>query len=147
MPLGGLAPLPVRLGGTATNGLAAIQHARVAADWLALRRVLPIGVWTYTLQSGVITLHAYLGQNGAGTAYGWTSASEGVGATLWNVPERAFVSPYKETAPLAIRSAAVGVHGTVAAFKTFEVFANGIRVRTFDAAGVAMDATVTVAVY
>jgi hypothetical protein len=147
MALGALNMLPFRLGGTATNGLTAAQHARIAADWLALRRTAKIASWTYTLAAGVVTLHTYTGQNGAGSAYAWSSVVNGTGDVTWTWSARIFSDPYDNTAPIALRGAKVAAHGTVAVFRNFEITANSIRVRTFNDAGAALDTKVTVAVY
>ena len=147
MPLGRLAPFPFRLGGTATNGLTAEQHARIAADYVALKRCAPLAVWTYTQASGAITLHGYLGQNGEGSAFAWDYEVEGTGVTLWTFTGKNFVDPLDGSAPIAARGAKVSVHGGTAATRCFEVYANAIRIRTFDAAGSAADAKVTVKVF
>ena len=65
MPLGGLAPLPVRLGGSALDGLSPSQFNRLATDLAATMRTLPIfvarmngpvGAWYAALD--------YIGRNG-----------------------------------------------------------------------------------
>lgn len=146
-PLGALAPLPLRLGGTAKNGLTAAQHARIAADYVAAKRVAPLAVWTYTLAAGVVTLHGYIGQNGAGSAFAWTSEVVGTGAVRWTFDERNFVDPLEHVSPIAMRWAKVGVHGSVSRKRTLELTANSILIRTFDTTGAAADAKVTVKVY
>jgi len=67
--LGGLAPFPIRLGGTPEGGIRAAAHARAVADLCAIRRGLPLARMDVSVASGVVTLHAYSGRNGAGLAY------------------------------------------------------------------------------
>ena len=50
--LGGFAPLPLRLGGSAEQGVTAAQHARLCADLVALSRVQPFAVLVYDLDPG-----------------------------------------------------------------------------------------------
>ncbi len=147
MPLGGLAPLPLRLGGTAQNGLTAVQHARIAADWLALRRSMPLAVWTYTLASGKVTIHGYRGQNGAGIAHAWTSTANAAGDVTWEWEPRVFVDPYENSAPIAIKHAKASIHGSTRGRAVVAVFANSVRVRVWNAAGTPMDSKVTVVVW
>lgn len=147
MPLGALSPLPLRLGGTATNGLTAAQHARIAADYVALKRSAPLAVWTYTLAAGVVTLHGYLGQNGAGDDHAWTSEVLGTGDVLWTFEDRNFIDPIENVAPIAIRHARAGVHGATPGIATVVITASSVRVCAFDASGSALDGKVTVKVY
>jgi hypothetical protein len=44
---GSLAPLPIRLGGSAQEGLSATQHARIAADLTAMHRSAPLAPLSY----------------------------------------------------------------------------------------------------
>lgn len=63
MPLGGLAPCPLPLGGTKLDGLTAEQHARICADLRAAVATAPFAV-LHADTSGVI--HAYTAQHGVG---------------------------------------------------------------------------------
>lgn len=146
MPFGALAPLPFRLGGTGRNGLTAAQHARAAADYVAIKRVAPLARWVYTLASGVVTLHAYRGQNGVGAAHAWTAVVNGTGDVTFTFESRNFTNDYGECAPIAARGAKIGVHATAARFATFDLGRASIRIRTFDAAGAPIDAKVSVKV-
>lgn len=65
MPLGGLAPLPLRLG---PGGITAEQHARLCADLVAVDRVMPCLSMTVAIAvgAGTLTLIRYAGRNGTG---------------------------------------------------------------------------------
>ena len=145
MPTGALAPFPLRLGGTEKNGITAEQHARLAAMYVALKRTAHFAVWTYTLSGGVVTLHGYTGQNGFGSAHAPTAEVLGTGAVKWSFP-RSVADPYGASAPIAIRAAKGTAHGSSAISCAVDVFANGTTVRTFDTAGAAADAKLTVVV-
>jgi hypothetical protein len=63
--------MPLRLGGTPTEGWTAAQHARVCADLCALKRSAPLAVMTFTWDNSgcplaSVSLLAYAGQNGVG---------------------------------------------------------------------------------
>ena len=62
MPFGGYAPLPLRLGGTATNGLTAQQHSRMCADLVAVKRTAPLAALTFYDE----TVFDYYAMNGVG---------------------------------------------------------------------------------
>ncbi|HEX5076139.1 MAG TPA: hypothetical protein VFW03_23200 [Gemmatimonadaceae bacterium] len=84
--LGGV--LPLRLGGTATNGWTAAQHARVAADLVAVGRTTPIATFSFTKVGAAVTITDYRGRNGTGLAYAPTPSSIGNGHArfTWSLP-------------------------------------------------------------
>lgn len=59
MAFGAFAPLPLRLGGSATEGWTAAQHARACADLVALKRAAPFAVLTFSLSGDVATILSY----------------------------------------------------------------------------------------
>lgn len=73
MPAGGaLCPLPVRLGGNSREGLPSAQHARVCADLIAVKRVMPLASWRFQQSDSggfAVTMLSYFGMNGSGLAY------------------------------------------------------------------------------
>ena len=91
MPLGGFAPLPLRLGGSAEEGITAAQFMRATADLAAVRRVLPFAVMIINPNSLVDPyLEWYQGQNGNGVddeptvSYGATSVGNRIIVTFRN---------------------------------------------------------------
>lgn len=86
MALGGLAPLPLRLGGSATDGLTSAQHARMVADVVALRRVSSLAELVYDTTGGVVTVISYRGANGSGPGLAPTPTFNGTGDVTWAWP-------------------------------------------------------------
>lgn len=100
MPFGAYAPLPIRLGGTAEEGWTAAQHARLCADLIAAKRVLPYA----TLSADGTTITAFASMPGMSTALHPVITS--AGSNVWAVdfddgPE----DEYEITGPLQIVSA------------------------------------------
>jgi hypothetical protein len=79
MPLGAFAPLPFRLGGSPEEGWTASQHARAAADLVALVRSSPLAVLTVNKSGSTVPVESYHGQNGVGLGHAPTTASGGTG--------------------------------------------------------------------
>lgn len=126
------------------DGLTAAQHARISADYVALKRVAPLACFTYTLASSTVTLHDYVGMNGVGSAYAWTAVANGTGDVTFTYVPRNFENEYGESAPIAARAAQVTAHGSAARYVVVELGRASIRIRTFDEAGSPVDAKVTV---
>lgn len=84
---GAFAPLPLRLGGTAQNGLTAAQHARVSADMVALVRSAPLA--KIGLTTGSTAIRSYQAQWATGVpaaptitaGIGWVKATWAEGFT------------------------------------------------------------------
>lgn len=93
MPLGGFAPCPLPLGGSATDGLAAEQHARIAADLKATVLTAPLAVLVVAGGSTQI----YMAQFGKGFyepyVAGVTPLVSGGGVGIVNVD---FPTSYKD---------------------------------------------------
>lgn len=145
--LGGFCPLPIRLGGSATDGLVAEQHARAAADMAAAVQSTTFARITFTKSGSTFTTHGYTGVNGKGIAHAPTLASLGTGITRITfaaVYEDAYEEPYV----VSIRHARATPHGTALIDATVVVQAgrNIVDVYTFNSAGAAVDAKVSVAV-
>ena len=154
MPLGAFAPLPIRLGGTDTEGWSFRKHARMAADLVAVKRASPLAVWTYTKSGSTITIHSYFGQNGSGIAYAPDIVTDlGAGYTSFRWSGRVFEDPYEVVYPLNIKGARATGHGTTSIRAVVEPVANGVDVTTFDYVdldldgNLEVDAKVTVVVY
>lgn len=64
MALGGFAPLPLRLGGTAENGITAAQWKRICADLVSARRTSPFAVIKIDQNSNSPEIVEYRGLNG-----------------------------------------------------------------------------------
>lgn len=99
MPLGGLAPCPLPLGGSSLDGLTAEQHARLAADLKACVTSAPFAVLSY---AGVVV--GYLAQHGAGVSAAPTITDLGVGdyRVTW---EASYLDEYDVAQPTNIRMA------------------------------------------
>lgn len=85
MPYGAFAPLPLRLGGSATEGWTASQQSRAVADLVAIVRAAPLAVLTLTRSGSTYTVEKYHGQNGVGLAHAPTAteAAPGVCQLTW----------------------------------------------------------------
>lgn len=144
---GGFCPMPLRLGGSSTEGWTAAQHARAVADRSALVRVVPFAWVTYTQAGATITTHNYNSMPGMGLTYAPTIAVIGTGhATVtWALSQS---DSYEVPEPVSLRHAKVQGHGTTAIIGTAVVSAgrNLVHVYTFDNAGAALDCKLTLRV-
>lgn len=146
--LGGFAPLPIRLGGSATEGWTASQHARFAADLVALSRVVPVAVLTYTVSAGTITLHSYRGVNGVGSTHAptITSPSTGVSVVTFNAT---YENARGHVWAISVRDVDPAAHGTTAIEATpYDITPTSFKVRTNALpSGTLVDGKVSVWVY
>jgi hypothetical protein len=144
---GAFCPMPLRLGGSQTEGWTAQQHARVVADRTALVRASHFAWLTFTLSAGVITRHSYNGMPGNGLAFAPTGVVIGTGHTQWTWPASQADS-YEVLEPVALRQAKVSPHGTTALIGTAVVAAgrNVVDVYTFDNTGAAANCKATLRV-
>jgi len=88
MPFGALAPLPIRLGGSPTEGWAARQHARAAAELVMLWRTLPLALVTFERSTaypdGAVV--RYNGRNGVGPLHAPTlTQTDSPDGFLWEL--------------------------------------------------------------
>jgi len=132
MPLGGFAPLPLRLGGTPQNGLTAEQFARMASDLAAIARSSPFARMTY---SGAPVIEAYTGWNGIASAFvaGVTPTPTivGVGHFIWTWPVT-YLDEYQVVHHPFIRHARATIHGAAAGYADVQIdLARSVRVRSF----------------
>ncbi len=148
MPLGAFAPLPLRLGGSDTEGWSVTKHARMCADLVALKRSAPLCVFTFTKSGATVTIHSYFGQNGAGLSYAPdTVAVIGTGNTKFSWSLRSFSDPYDVTYPIYIKHGVASGHSTTYLAGRVVTFANGASVITYNSAGSAADGKATVVLY
>lgn len=152
MPFGAFAPLPIRLGGNAVEGWTATQHARTAADAVAVKRGAPLAVLTVTINSGVVTVTSYWGQNGAGLANAPSTYGLGFAGVLeWSkaYPSPFYVQGIREDSPAwLVRSVRVCPVGSALQYATAEVQTDGtVKVSLWDNAGAAANGTCTVKVF
>ena len=137
---GGFAPLPLRLGGSTTNGLTAAQHARVCADMVAMVRRAQLARIGLTTGSTVVSSYQALWETGIANApiitagVGWVKATWAAG----------FRDPFDVYQALSITGVEVGVAEIGGAFKTTADYVinapNAVTVYTYTHAGVALDA-------
>jgi hypothetical protein len=134
--------LPVRLRGTPQNGVTAAQHARLCADWYAVRQTAPLAHFTWVVSGGVATITYYRGMNGSGLAYApnHVTVGEFSGNQLlfrWDVP--VFTDPYGVDRGFRIKHAIVGAIGGGFRESNYVIVAStaghGIRVNQFNSAG------------
>lgn len=135
MPLGSFAPLPLRLGGSTEEGWAPAQHARFCADLVAVKRVTPLAVWSFSQDSGspyAVTMLHYFGQNGVGLAYAPTATVNGLGDVSFAFSVPYFTDEYGVQEPWKIRHVTARNHDNASvdgAFTTATMINRGVRVR------------------
>jgi len=145
MPLGAFAPLPLRLGGDALEGFDARSHARLCADLVAAKLGAFLAVFSYTKVGATVVIRDYYGQNGAGSAYAPDSVTVvGTGEVTFKWSARQFTDPYLIERPINAKAGRATAHNTASVRCEVTVIANGVTVKTFDAAGAAVDSGATV---
>jgi hypothetical protein len=148
VPLGGFAPLPLRLGGSATEGWAPEDQARAATNLLSVKRTCPLFKITFTTAAGPPTIHALHSAHGVGSAYLPDDIiAPGTGDVEFRWSARRWFDDYEIGHPFFFRHGRVTVHGSTAGFGTVQCNVWGVRVRLFNAAGSAMNAKATLSVY
>lgn len=112
MPLGGFAPCPLPLGGTALDGVTAEQHARLAADLKAAVATAPFAVYGEKIIGGSLK-QTYISQHGNGTSAMPLVSTGGVGVVNfdWNL---GYSDEYDVAQPTNIRHAQVTEIWTIA---------------------------------
>jgi hypothetical protein len=140
MVWGALAPLPIRLGGSAEEGWAPEQHARLCADLVAVKRTAPLARLYVAQDSGgpfAATVTSYRGQSGVGLAYAPSISVTGAGDVTLTFPAY-WTDEFGRQYPLKIRQAIPKASATTARFINHVISARTVRVRSFDAAGAAI---------
>lgn len=134
---GGFCPLPLRLGGDAITGWTVEQHARFAANLVAVKRTAKLCTFNWALASNgaTPTIADYRGMNGAGSDYAPTvNSSSGSTLTLRWATAR-FADAYQIAYGFVPRHAVVAATSAAYARAVWELLADGIKIRMFDAAG------------
>ena len=148
MPFGAFAPLPIRLGGSAEEGLTPEQHARLCADLLAAKFVAPLATWTFTKSGATVTVESYVGQNGAGLAHAPVASAGATGFSGFGWTSQSFTDPYGVLYPIRVRQVIVTPHGSTAAIGTGLLsLGTVVVVATFNQAGAGVDCRATVRVW
>ncbi len=148
MPFGGFAPFPLRLGGSAQEGLSPEQHARICADLVAAKNVAPLAVWTYTKVGAVITISDYRGQNGIGSDFAPTAVAGSTGVAQFDWQPHQFTDPYGVPYSFLTRHGRVSPQGAVMQNGALVVNSSSSAVaRTWDSAGTPVDTTATVVLW
>ena len=147
--LGGFDPLPLRLGGSATEGWTAAQHARASADLASCCYTLPFAVVTFHVggDGSTVVIDSYNSMPGCGAAFAPTITRFTGGYYLieW---EKNWNDAYERPEPIALRH----VFATIRASTANKIVATilgdlaTVEVRTFDNTGASVDANVTVEV-
>lgn len=147
MPLGGFAPLPLRLGGPATHGVSAEQWCRLAADVLAAKRGAPFAWLTYDMTGGLPTVESYQALPSSGVTAAPIPIVGGTGDVLWSWPDGA-LDAYDVAAPIVLRHGVATTHGATPGEARVVVFAGTARVRTYSGtSGSAENRRVTLVVW
>lgn len=147
MPFGGLCPLPLRLGGTETEGWSAEQFARFSADLLALRRTNPIAVITFTMDSASPpVIHSYYGWNGAGVGEAPAVTGPLVGRADITFPASYTDSQGNERA-ISLFGARATAHGATAYVLECSLYKQRIRVACDTIGGTPTNIKVTVKIW
>lgn len=140
--LGAFAPLPIRLGGSATEGLAAAQHARICADMTAVARVAPFAVLTFILvgDPALPIVTAYNCMKGVGLDPALRPLILGVTDSVFNVAwNNAEFDAYERSEPLAIRHVKASILGSAGAYVScdWNIGESNVLVSVFDHTGAA----------
>lgn len=149
MPTGAFAPLPLRLGGSAEEGISPEQHARMCADLVAVKRTAVLARVHVNQNTGgpfAASVTWYLGQNGAGIAYGPAITVVGAGDVRVTFPA-IWTDEYGIQFPLKIRHAIARGAASSVRFSTCEITGSVVRVRTFNDSGVATATPFTLRVW
>ena len=109
MPFGAFSPLPLRLGGTATEGVSAAQFARLSADLAAIRRTRPLARITYT-QGTSATILTYRGVNGCGLAHAPAISTGGTGQNTITF-DASYPDPRERAQAINVQAARATVYG------------------------------------
>jgi hypothetical protein len=133
---GGFAPLPLRLGGSTTNGLTAAQHARACADMVALVRRAELARIGLTTGSTAVSSYQALWETGVANAPTIT-AGVGWAKATWDA---GFRDPFEVYQAISITGAEVGVAAIGGTTASYVINApNAVTVYTWTHAGVAAD--------
>lgn len=119
---GGFAPLPLRLGGSATDGWAAAQHARGAADLAGVCEVAPLAWITYTIAGdpAAPVILNYRGVNGVGLAHAPVLTIIGTGIMQIEFPA-ALINEYGRADLVCVRSAKATARASTPTVTTINV--------------------------
>jgi len=146
VPLGGFAPLPLRLG----RGFHAPEFMRITADLAAIVRTAPAVRITYTPVNPTSTLHDIDTQAGSGSAFAPTITYNGTGDVTLTFPTY-WTDSYGVQWPISLRFAKATAHysataPTLAIPATFN--RNSVRIFTWRTdTDVAFDVKTTVTIY
>ena len=146
MPFGAFCPLPLRLGGTATEGVSAAQFARLSADLTASRRTRPLARITYT-QGTSATILTYRGVNGCGLAHAPAISTGGTGQNTITF-DASYPDPREQAQAISVRAARATVYGSTPHWVYLQCGGGrSFTVTVETLAGVAADVTLTISIY
>lgn len=145
MALGGFAPFPLPLGGTAVDGLTAEQHARLSADLSACVRTVPFAMLHWSMATG--TIINYRGQHGLGVSAAPTLIDNGLGD--WTVQwEPSYLDEYGIACPTNIKWGRANHTALASRFAQVQlVDRRTVRVYGYDTVGGASDISPFLVVY
>ena len=150
MTWGAFSPLPIRLGGSATEGWAPEQHARFCADLVAVSRVAPLAAWT--VHAGNFEYLSYYGMDGSGIEHAPELTIDGSGIYSFQWPTFSLEDEYGIEHPFAIRNViatahhgGIGINTQTAVVVT--LIARGIQVRLRDVDNLLVNRIISVTVW
>lgn len=146
MTFGAFAPLPLRLGGTSTEGWGPEEHARLAADLVAVTRTAPFARFRYTKSGSTVTISNYTGRNGSGSAFAPSVTVNGTGDVTFTWPA-AYLDAYGAATFPDFDAGTAKPNGSGNASASIRLTANTARVLTGGLNSTATDIPVTVTVW
>lgn len=148
MALGAFAPFPLRLGGSAEEGLTAAQQSRLAADLAAAVRTMPFAVLLAIVNPSP-QISVYRGQNGSGLSYAPTITLDGSSFITLTFAS-SFTDPYGIVRSVSLSRAMVApleITSTAQMGQEVSVSNNVVKVRIGTSVGVAGTQRATIAVW
>jgi hypothetical protein len=147
VPLGGFAPLPLRLGDDFTPE----QHARLCADVAAMKRTAPLCVLSFVKAGASVTISNYIGRDGEGEtapdgSARITATVLGVGDVLLELAGT-LDDATGETQPVNLVHARATLAQSGGGKTLTGCAENAVRVLTYDATNTLADCAATVVLY
>lgn len=135
MPLGGYAPLPLRLGGTELTGWTAGQFKRTTSDLAACRRTSVSASFTVSKSGATVTITNYYGENGNGSVAAPTATVNGTGDVTLSFDPPIWEDDFKKVHQIIVRGG-MASSASVAREATLEVVdGQSVRLRTWGVPG------------
>lgn len=135
MPLGGYAPLPLRLGGNELTGLTAEQWKRVGGSMTCSKRTTASAFFHILKSGSTVTITNYYGANGNGANNAPVATVNGTGDVTLAFTPPVWVDPWDQTHQIWIRAAMVGSNTSANQAVVQVVDHRSVRLRMFSISG------------